>query len=89
MVGDQGIHGPSIKPTIIKIKKKNERSHVELGGIKKKGVTSFLRNLISEHKFHFIGLQETMQGDISDQILRNLDPMNNYLWKWISSRVQV
>ena len=36
MVGDQGIHGPSIKPTIIKIKKKNERSHVELRGHQEK-----------------------------------------------------
>jgi hypothetical protein len=36
-------------------------------GIKKKGVSSFLRNLILEHKFHFVGLQETMQQCIEDK----------------------
>ena len=36
MVGDQGIRGPSIKPIVIKIKKKNKRSHVELQGHQEK-----------------------------------------------------
>jgi hypothetical protein len=52
----------------------------------KKGVTSFLRNLILEHKFHVIGLQETMQENIDDGILRMVDPNQDYLWKWIPSR---
>ena len=43
-------------------------------GIKKKCVSSFLRNLIMEHKFHILGLQETMQADIDDSILRQFDP---------------
>ena len=51
-------------------------------GIKKKGVCSFLRNLIAEHNFHFMGLQETMQADIDDSILRKFEPMLNYLSKW-------
>jgi len=55
-------------------------------GIKKSGTSTFLRNLILEHKFHFIGLQETMQADIDEKILRILDPEREYLWKWISSR---
>jgi len=54
-------------------------------GIIKKGVSSFLRNLILEHKFHFIGLQETMQPRIEDRILRKIDPNQTYLWKWIPS----
>ncbi|KAG2590773.1 hypothetical protein PVAP13_5NG412800, partial [Panicum virgatum] len=54
-------------------------------GIKKKSVSSFLRNLISEHRFHFLGLQETMQQHIEDNVLRKIDPMNNYLWKWTPS----
>jgi exonuclease III len=52
----------------------------------KKGVTSFLRNLILENNFHFIGLQETMQEDISDNILRQIDTNKKYLWKWVPSR---
>jgi hypothetical protein len=52
-------------------------------GIRKKGVSSFLRNLILEHKFHFIGLQETMQANIEDSVLRKIDPNHSYLWLWI------
>ena len=48
-------------------------------GIKKKGVSSFLRNLIMEHKFDIIGLQETMQAEIDNAILRKFDPLQNYL----------
>ena len=55
-------------------------------GIKKKGVSSFLQNLILEHKFDIIGLQETMQADIDDSILRKLDPSQIYLWKLLPSR---
>jgi len=55
-------------------------------GIKKKGVSSFLRNLILEHKFHIIGLQETMQANIADNLLRKIDPSHDYLWKWIPSK---
>lgn len=55
-------------------------------GIRKKGVFSFLRGLIQEHKFHFIGLQETMIADCDDTTLRKLDLSNDYLWKWIPSR---
>jgi exonuclease III len=54
--------------------------------IKRKGVTSFLRNLILEHNFHLIALQETMQESIEDKIIRSIDPNQEYLWKWISSR---
>ena len=54
-------------------------------GIKRKGVSSFLRELILSHNFHVIGLQETMQPMIEDKSLRLLDPDQKYLWKWISS----
>lgn len=54
-------------------------------GIKKKGVCSFLNSLILEHKFHFIGLQETMQQNIEDCLLRKIDPSQNYLWQWTPS----
>ena len=55
-------------------------------GIKKKSVSSFLKNLISEHNFHFIGIQETMVENIDDITLKGFDPNSNYLWKWIPSR---
>ena len=54
-------------------------------GIKKKGVSSFLQNLIREHRFQFIGLQETMQPNIDDQFLKYIDPLQSYLWKWTPS----
>lgn len=54
-------------------------------GIKKNGVSTFLRNLILEHRFHVIGIQETMQADIDDEIIRQIDPSQSYLWKWLSS----
>lgn len=44
----------------------------------KKGVSS-LKNLILEHKFHFVGLQETMQQDIEDKTLRLIDPNQMFL----------
>jgi len=50
----------------------------------KKGVSSFLRNLILEHQFYIIGLQETMQPKIDDNILRQIDPSQAYLWKWVA-----
>ena len=55
-------------------------------GIKKSGVSAFLRDLISKYDFHFIGLQETMQSNIDDRTLRLIDPAGLYLWKWIPSK---
>jgi hypothetical protein len=49
-------------------------------GLKKKRVSTFLNNLILEHKFHFIGLQETMIADCSDSLLRKFDGSKDYLW---------
>jgi hypothetical protein len=51
-------------------------------GLKKKRVSTFLNNLILEHKFHFIGLQETMIADYSDSLLRRFDGNKDYLWMW-------
>jgi hypothetical protein len=52
----------------------------------KKGVTSFLGNMILEHKFHLIALQETMQECIEDKTIKNIDPGQVYLSKWIPYR---
>ena len=55
-------------------------------GIKKKGVPSFLKDLILEQYFHFIGLQETMTENLDDKTLRKIDPNGTYLWKWTLAR---
>jgi exonuclease III len=54
-------------------------------GIKKKGVSSSLRNLILEHRFNFVCLQETIQESIEDKTIRKIDPNQSYLWKWLPS----
>jgi len=55
-------------------------------GLKKKGVSTFLKDLIFEYKFHFIGLQETMIPECSDCILRRFDCNQDYLWMWNPSK---
>ena len=55
-------------------------------GIRKTGVSSFLKDLIHEHQFHFIGLQETIVGNMDDHVLAKIDPQKNYMWKWIPAR---
>jgi len=47
-------------------------------GLKKKGVSTFLKNLILEYKFQFIGLQETMIQDCCDSRLRKFDVNQDY-----------
>jgi hypothetical protein len=39
-----------------------------------------LKNLISDYKFHFIGLQETMIKDCDESIIRKFDAPKDYLW---------
>jgi exonuclease III len=51
-------------------------------GIRKKGVAPLMRHMISQYKFQFIGLQETMIGYSDDFITRKLDPSGEYLWLW-------
>jgi hypothetical protein len=55
-------------------------------GLKKKGVSTFLKNLILEYKFHFIGLQETMIADCENYLLRKFDINQDYLWLWNASK---
>ena len=55
-------------------------------GLKKRGVSTFLKNLILEHKFHFTGLQETMIAECEDSLLRKFDVNQDYLWLQNSSR---
>ena len=50
---------------------------MELQGPQKKGVATFLKNLIQEYQFHFVGLQETMIKECEDTLLRKFDPIKN------------
>jgi hypothetical protein len=43
-------------------------------------VATFLKNLIYDYKFHFIGLQETMIKDCDDKTIRKFDASRDYLW---------
>ncbi|KAJ1263554.1 hypothetical protein BS78_09G194500 [Paspalum vaginatum] len=54
-------------------------------GLRKKGMSTYLKELINQHMFAFIGLQETMVVDCCDSILRHFDSAGDYLWKWNSS----
>ena len=80
-----GKQAPS-KTNITKNKKKMKGLVWNCRGIRKTGVSSYLKNLILEHQFHFIGLQETIVSDLTERMLENFDPHKNYLWKWIRAR---
>ena len=55
-------------------------------GLKKKGVSTFLKNLILQYQFDFIGLQETMVSECVTSLLRKFDTFQHYLWEWTPSK---
>lgn len=55
-------------------------------GLKKRGVSTYLKDLILEHQFHFVGLQETMIANCDDSLLRKFDPSQEFLWMWNPSK---
>lgn len=55
-------------------------------GLRKRGTSTFLKELISQYQFHFIGLQETMMQEIDESVTRKFDPNNDYLWLWNPSK---
>jgi hypothetical protein len=54
-------------------------------GAGKKGFSSCLTDFIADNKLDLIGLQETMKKDYKQSFFRNIDPGNNFFWKWIPS----
>jgi hypothetical protein len=66
-------------------KKLNERGLLEWRGVGKKGMSSYLTELIHEHALDFIGFQETMKREYSSKFFRRLDPGGIFFWKWIPS----
>jgi len=56
-------------------------------GLKKNGVSTFLKSLIFQYNFDFIGLQETMVEECEVSLLiRKFDTHQDYLWEWIPSK---
>jgi len=55
-------------------------------GLTKKGVSTFLKDLISQNRFHFVGLQETMIKDCEEKVLRKFDSNKDYLWLYNPSK---
>jgi len=55
-------------------------------GLKKKGVSTFLKNLILQYQFNFIGLQETMVSECVTSLSRKFDTFQHYLWEWTPSK---
>jgi exonuclease III len=53
--------------------------------IRKKGLSSYVRELIKEHKFDLLCIQETMVEDFLDSCFRQVDPGREYLWDWAPS----
>jgi hypothetical protein len=39
----------------------HDRHHLELQGVAKKGLSSYIKELIWDHKADFVGIQETMK----------------------------
>jgi hypothetical protein len=54
-------------------------------GVGKKGFSFCLRDLIYEHQFDFIGLQETMKRKVDSSVWRKFDLDNSYNWLWSPS----
>jgi hypothetical protein len=48
-------------------------------GMGKKGIGPYVRELLSERKFDFVCVQETILQDFSEKWLRKFDPKVNYL----------
>jgi exonuclease III len=53
-----------------------------VGGVRKKGLASFARDMLREMNFDLVCFQETMMQDLSNANLRSIDPNKIYLWDW-------
>lgn len=54
-------------------------------GVNKKGLSTYLKEVISEHQIDLIGLQETMKKSYDDKFFRKVDPNKAFAWQWIPS----
>jgi hypothetical protein len=49
-------------------------------GLKKKGVATFLENLIFQQSLHFVGIREIMLKDCDEKLIKKFDPNQHFLW---------
>ena len=54
-------------------------------GVAKKGLSTYIRELIWDHKADFIGIQETMKKSYSEIFFRKLDSTKEFSWHWTPS----
>jgi exonuclease III len=54
-------------------------------GVSKRGIATKVRDLYTEYKADFVGLQETMKNRYSDKFFRLIDPHQGFSWHWLSS----
>jgi exonuclease III len=54
-------------------------------GVSKKRIATKVKDLYSEYKADFIGLQETMRKKYTDKFFRLVDPHKNFAWHWLPS----
>ena len=52
----------------------------------RKKVSTFLKNLIQENHFHFIGLEETIIENCDDSLLRRFEINQDFFWEWNPSQ---
>jgi hypothetical protein len=52
----------------------HERPFWNCRGIKKKGVASYIRDMVKECNFDFVCFQETIVHEFSDECFRKIDP---------------
>jgi hypothetical protein len=61
--------------------KNDSTSYVlELQGVRKKGMASYIRDKMRDLNLDIICFQETLLKDFSDACLRKIDPSRDYLW---------
>jgi hypothetical protein len=55
-------------------------------GFKKKGIASYIRELLRVQRLDFVCCQETMLQDLFDACIRSVYPNRLYLWGWVPSQ---
>lgn len=59
---------------------------MELQRPKQKGVSAFLKKLIFQYNFDFIGLQKIELEEYEPSLLKKFGTHQEYLWEWIPSK---
>jgi hypothetical protein len=52
-------------------------------GVSKKGMSTFLKELMFDYHADFIGLQETIKRKYIDKFFREVDPGKAFSWHWL------